>query len=85
MMSVNYINVYFLPHLSLLSAARSNTAALWGLKAMTKHDIWLQYVALVLFCPCKYKSYIVKVSWIVEQPLIMTSFEQQQHNANIMS
>lgn len=70
---------------SVLSAACWNTAVLWRLKAVTKHEIQLQYVSAALFCPCKHKSYIVKVPGIMEQPLITASVKQLQCNANVMS
>lgn len=69
----------------VLSPACWNTAALRRLKAVTKHEIQLQYVSAALSCPCKHKSYIVKVPRIMEQPLITASVKQLQCNANVMS
>lgn len=55
------------------------------LKAVAQHEIWLQYVPALLFCPSKHKSHIVKVSLNIQQDLITASVKQQQCNANVMS
>lgn len=56
-----------------------------GLKAVTKHEIWLQYVPAILFSPCKHKSHIVKVSGVTQPPSITEPVKQLQRNANVMS
>lgn len=56
-----------------------------GLKAVTKHEIWLQYVPAILSGPCKHKSHIVKVSGATRPPPITEPLKQPQRNANVMS